>query len=654
MVRAEGERAAAELKMAEQRKRRRVQLALAAALGLILLGGGAVAFWQDRQATARRTETQNREREERDRLARNAEAVATLLAQCEAALRADDLDQARVAFSAAEKRADEGGADEHAGRLARCRADLDALVGLERFDTLWWSMTAGAYQTEPAKAQRREAFRAFGVIPDETATDEAVRRLNESAVRERLLAALDNWLASERSPGALAILRAADPDEYRNRVRAAAAAEQSDRVKELAAQPDALAQPPRFAMPLGLLVGGSSERGSKILLTALHRHPGSYPLLMSIGLSFRSGSKANAHERAMWYQAAAAVRPTSSAAWNNLGVALADAGEWERAAASLTEACRLDPKYARSRYNLALTLNGMGDRQGAIRESREAIWLDPKFAPASFNLGIALNETGDRPGAIAAYRDALALNPKFAAAHANLGLVLKQEGDLPGRSPNSVRRSGSNRTSRCTTSVWAACSSPQATSPGPRRSIGRRFGSTPTTCATATRWGLCCSTARRCRRRSPNSRTRTGGLRPGRRSGSISARPPPRGRQAERRRGMARGCEARQDVRSGAHRTGESPARSGRHRRRALSRQRGAAAGAEGRGREDDPGHHPVEDDGAQGRSHRAAPAREVTGGTDWLTAAPGSGCAAARTPSRWPGAAGTQLPRTPGCGAGS
>jgi hypothetical protein len=42
-VRAEGEKVAAQLQAAEQRKRRRVQLALFAAVGVLLLGGGAFA-----------------------------------------------------------------------------------------------------------------------------------------------------------------------------------------------------------------------------------------------------------------------------------------------------------------------------------------------------------------------------------------------------------------------------------------------------------------------------------------------------------------------------------------------------------------------------------------------------------------------------------
>ena len=71
-MRAEGEKVAAQLQAAEQKKRRRVQLALFAALRVLLLGGGAFAWWSGAQAQA-----------VRERHGRNAEAVAGLLDQSE-------------------------------------------------------------------------------------------------------------------------------------------------------------------------------------------------------------------------------------------------------------------------------------------------------------------------------------------------------------------------------------------------------------------------------------------------------------------------------------------------------------------------------------------------------------------------------------------
>ncbi|MFO0846022.1 MAG: serine/threonine-protein kinase [Gemmataceae bacterium] len=71
-VRADGEKAAAELQAEEQRKRRRVQQALALALGLIRVAGRRSVGGTTTSARAGR-----------ERLGRNEEAVAVLLDQCE-------------------------------------------------------------------------------------------------------------------------------------------------------------------------------------------------------------------------------------------------------------------------------------------------------------------------------------------------------------------------------------------------------------------------------------------------------------------------------------------------------------------------------------------------------------------------------------------
>jgi hypothetical protein len=105
-VRAEGQRAAAELRAAEQRKRRRVQGALAGALALLLAAGLAFGWWQAEQG-----------RVAQERQARNAEAVAGLLEQCEEAMGAGDTGRAAVTLEAAHKRAAEGGANNEADRL---------------------------------------------------------------------------------------------------------------------------------------------------------------------------------------------------------------------------------------------------------------------------------------------------------------------------------------------------------------------------------------------------------------------------------------------------------------------------------------------------------------------------------------------------------
>src|SRR4029453_16041923 len=70
-------------------RRNRVRLSVSAGLTLLLVGAAAFAWYADRQA-------EGRKRDQLARLGRDEEAVAVLIAQCEAALRADDVDRAAL------------------------------------------------------------------------------------------------------------------------------------------------------------------------------------------------------------------------------------------------------------------------------------------------------------------------------------------------------------------------------------------------------------------------------------------------------------------------------------------------------------------------------------------------------------------------------
>src|SRR5688500_14227759 len=101
---------------------------------------------------------------------RTAEAVATLLDQCEDALRADQVEQAELAIEAAELRATDGGADELADRLAHCQADLKLLRELNAIGTICWTWD-GAEDTLPdfefIAAHCGAALAEYGVTPYE-------------------------------------------------------------------------------------------------------------------------------------------------------------------------------------------------------------------------------------------------------------------------------------------------------------------------------------------------------------------------------------------------------------------------------------------------------------------------------------------------------
>jgi tetratricopeptide (TPR) repeat protein len=430
---AELDRVRAEGEAREQRKRRRVQLALAASLGLLLVAGGAVAWYSDRQATQRRVEAEGRERDEKVRLAENAKAVAALLDRCEAALRAGRADQAAIASGAAERRAADGGAEELAGRLAQCRADLALLRELDDIDAFRWTTAEGWVPARGAIVARwRAALAASGITPGDGPPAEAAGRVNGSLVRDRVLTALDAWLSAAPSAGVRAVLRVADPDPYRDAVRDALAGADGPGAAALVRRPEALTQPARFAVVLGRLGGVPAGRRRDVLGSALRDRPGDLSLLMALGNSYPVGRSEGVGERLRWFQAAVAAHPGSAAPHNNLGLALWNKGELDAAVVELREAVRLGPNLTRAHSNLGLALRDKGELDAAVAELRVAVRLDPESVLAHNNLGLVLADRGETDAALAEYRMAIRLDPKYAHAHNNLGSVLHQQGDHDG------------------------------------------------------------------------------------------------------------------------------------------------------------------------------------------------------------------------------
>ena len=117
-------------------------------------------------------------------------------------------------------------------------------------------------------------------------------------------------------------------------------------------------------------------------------------------------------------------------AWNNLGLALADRGQFEEAFTDFRKALEIDPDYALAHYSFGVTLAGRGRLDEAIVHYRKALDIDPDYALGHYNLGNALVGRGQLDEAIDHYRKALDIKPDSAAAHYNLGVALAGRGEL--------------------------------------------------------------------------------------------------------------------------------------------------------------------------------------------------------------------------------
>jgi len=390
-------------------RRNRRTLVTAALLGAMLLVAAGSFGWMARDRAIQR--------------GRNMEAIETLLDQCEEALRADRVDRGDITLEAAERRAADGGAETLAGRLTQYRTDLEMLRELDEVDKFRWTPAEGGPPSFAAQAARwRAALAAYGMMRENNAAD-AAARVNVSPIRDRLLGAFDAWLGREPSVWVRAVLRAADPDPYRDVLRDALAAGDRSRYAALLGRPDALAQPARFVAALPPADEVPLDRRVALLEGALRARPGNLALLMALGNNYSRTHPEHVAERVRWFQAAVAAHPGSAVAHNSLALALRDKGDRDGTIAEVREAVRLDPKYAAARVNLGLTLRKQ-DLDGAIAEIREAIRHDPKFAVAHDNLGLLLKAKGDVDGALAEFHEALRLDPNSAGAHNNLAWLL--------------------------------------------------------------------------------------------------------------------------------------------------------------------------------------------------------------------------------------
>ena len=133
-------------------------------------------------------------------------------------------------------------------------------------------------------------------------------------------------------------------------------------------------------------------------------------------------------EALVHYQKALELKPDYPQALNNLGIVLAKHGEVEEAIASYQKALELKPDLAEAHNNLGIALAGRGRNDEAIVHYRRALELNPDYAFAHFNLGVGLTAVGRPEEALVCFQKALELKPDFPDVYYNLGVLLAASG----------------------------------------------------------------------------------------------------------------------------------------------------------------------------------------------------------------------------------
>jgi eukaryotic-like serine/threonine-protein kinase len=469
MKQAEIDKAAALVKVREERKRRRVSLALAAALVLLVVGGSACALWyqgemarqeeskirqdadkiqQDAKLALRReylnkevsaavADAEQRRQDLLERLA-NQRQVNELLSDIDQWQRA--LKEARAAWRRARALAD-GSPDLVEKALAERLGKLEANLGAAEKDWEFGkacddarlsaaTLVDGKWDPDLAARRYPGIFAGAGVDVVLGKTDRIVAQIKQSPIRLVYLAALDDW-AHYANPWLhfrlCAIANQVDTDAWRKEFRNESPWIDAEKLQALAAKVDFQEQSPQILVALGQRLA-SKKDGAMLLRKALADHPQDFWIFFNLGALLTDPV-----EREGCFRAALAIRPLSSPAHNNLGVALHDKKDVEGAIQHYRKALDINPNLYEAYANLGAVLyNDKKDVEGAIKLYRKGLEINPNNVMLHNNLGVALSHCKDVEGAIKHYRKALDINPNYAGAHHNLGNALRGKKDVEG------------------------------------------------------------------------------------------------------------------------------------------------------------------------------------------------------------------------------
>jgi Tfp pilus assembly protein PilF len=491
-----------------ERRRRRATLGLAAAVLLLVAGAAAAAVWYEQDQAARAVDEAQRESERRRQLAvreqsvgealdqgrRDCAALQDRLARPGGVFRLLDrpadwrrfLDAARAALRRA---ADlKGGAEAPlAAGLQQQMRELEDLVRQDEIDERRAArlektrvdramVVANKFGWGAAGQEYGAAFKELRLAFLPGREDQDATLLRRSAIKEQLLAALDDWALvawvraeKDLQRRLLAVARRADPGPWKDRVRDPGRWDNPRALKELTTQAlsgkDGLSRtsPQLLGLLAFLLQAREPAAAEGWLRRAQAAYPADFWLNFDMGIvladkpahaegCFRAALVARPDSAAAWYNlghvlygqkdlagAADAFRkaldlsPSYTRAWNNLGVVLRDQKDLREAARALRKAASSDPKDPAPWNNLGLVLRDQHRLREAADAHRKALDLDPNHAGAWYNLGTVRRELKDLRGAAKAFRRAVAIAPKYAIAWNDLGAALFDlKEDLPG------------------------------------------------------------------------------------------------------------------------------------------------------------------------------------------------------------------------------
>ncbi len=389
-------------------KRNRTPLAAGALLTLamlVALGAIASGNWERRARQAKVTGQLEVILEEVARLEKEEKWHEALVS----ARRAEPALAAGEAAPEIQERARQALADlEFVRRLEEIRAESGTVWGSStRIDTMRGKFAA------PANQEYAAAFRDAGIDVDTLPVKEATEWITAlGRITAVVLPVLDDWVAVRSKVGdeagtrrLIEVLRTADPDPWRQRVRDALGRKDWPALDNLAKSPDLDRQPAATMSFLcaalreqaesdidtpGRVEGELGPRGFFIALEILRRAQRKYPAdywinhRLGVDLTGLETPELVVAEGIGYMRAAVAVRPQSAHAIMNLGNGYRFLRQFDEAIACYRKAIELEPNYSGCYSNLGVVLGQKGLHEEAIAAFEQAIKLKPDLATEAY------------------------------------------------------------------------------------------------------------------------------------------------------------------------------------------------------------------------------------------------------------------------------
>jgi serine/threonine-protein kinase len=240
-------------------------------------------------------------------------------------------------------------------------------------------------------------------------------RVRASQVRGALVEALDDWAAcatdQDQQAWVLAVVRHADPDPWRDRVRDRATWDDSAALRDLVDKAPLAEQSPHLLAVLGARLRARKIDAEPFLGRVVAAYPADFWVNVEMGNALFEQS--NPAEAIGYYRAALALRPETVSVHYALGGMYLSLHRWDQAIAEFEQTIGLDPENAWCHNRLGFTLAWKGGHDDeAIAQFREAIRLDPNLGWSHYFLAVALERKGNLDEALDEFRNAARLVPE--------------------------------------------------------------------------------------------------------------------------------------------------------------------------------------------------------------------------------------------------